>query len=107
MAAARISLAGDRPAVLELGLYQGPGAAGRAAAQRIDRQHQLVAGFDGFGGHAVPGEDARRGTFQVPNRAGAVFSLDFDENEAVRAGITEFHHGSGELDWVLLIEHRE
>jgi hypothetical protein len=35
----------DRPPVLELGLAHGPGAAGRAAAQRFYRQLELVAGF--------------------------------------------------------------
>jgi hypothetical protein len=43
------SLAGDRPAVLKLGLYQSPRAARRAAAQRVDCQHQLVTGLKRLG----------------------------------------------------------
>src|SRR5262252_10967970 len=49
-------LTADRPSVLELGLNQRPCAARRAAAQRIDRQHQLIAGLEGFGGHPIPRE---------------------------------------------------
>src|SRR5207247_5766505 len=69
-AGGKISLAGDRSAVLELGLYQRPGAAGRAAAQRINRQHQLVTGLERLGRHAVARKDARRRALQIPHCAG-------------------------------------
>src|SRR5215471_6772098 len=44
---------GDRPAVNELDLIHVPGAAGRAAAQRLDGQAQLVAGLERLAGPAV------------------------------------------------------
>src|SRR5437016_7695204 len=103
-----MSLVGvERLAVLELGLGNAPGAARRAAAQRVDFHDQLVARLERLAGHAVAHERARAAAFQVPNRRSAVLALDLQEDEGVRAGEFEFLHGADEFDRVFLIEHCE
>src|ERR1700730_2793080 len=59
----------------EVGLLLRPGAARRAAAQRIDGHLQLVTGLEGLARPAFAHQRARARAFEVPGRGAAVSAL--------------------------------
>src|SRR5712675_761503 len=95
----------DRPSILELGLADVPGAAGRTAAQRLDRHLELVAGLQGLARPSVPHQRARRPAFEAPGLGAAVLLLDDEDDERVRAGELELLHAAFELERIFLIAH--
>src|SRR5262245_26185977 len=97
----------DRLSVLELGLDHGPGAARCTAAQRLDRELQLVAWLKRLARPAVPDQCARSGAFEAPELGAAVLLLDRQDDERVRTGELELLHHAFELDRILVVEHRE
>src|SRR5262245_10815474 len=97
----------DRPAVLELGLADGPGAARGAAAQRLDRHLEFVTRLDALARPAVAHQVAGRAAFQAPGLVAAVRLLDDEDDEGVRTGELELLYDAFELDRIVLIEHRE
>src|SRR5579872_4843369 len=98
---------GDRLAVLELDLVHVPGTAWRAAAQRLDRELELIARLERLRGPAVACQRARAATLEVPRLGLAVLVLDLEDDERMRARILEFLDHAGHLRRMLLIEHRE
>src|SRR5262245_16425902 len=97
----------DRLSVLQLGLAHGPGAARCTAAQRLDRELQLVAWLKRLARPAVADQCARSGAFEAPELGAAVLLLDRQDDERVRTGELELLHHAFELDRILLVEHRE
>src|SRR5215471_4027338 len=105
--AALVSGGDDRPAINELDPVHVPGAAWRAAAQRLDGQAQLVAGFERLAVPTVAGECARAAALEIPSLGVSVLVFDVENNEGVRAGIFVFLDHAGDLLRVLLVKHRE
>src|SRR5216684_3194638 len=103
------TLLGDhnRSSILEFGFAHGPGAAGRAAAQRLDRHLELVAGLERLARPPIPDQRARRPAFEAPGLGGTVLLLGDEDDERVRAGELELLHDAIELDWIVVIEHRK
>src|SRR6266699_3224377 len=96
------SMGRDRPSVLELDLVHVPGAAGRAAAQRVDAEVQLVAGLERLVGPAVTGERTGAAAFEVPVVDSAVLVLDLEDDEGVRARVPEILHDAVDLHRMFL-----
>ncbi len=101
------SAANDRPAAAEGDLLVGPGPARRAAAQRIDRHLDLVAGFEALARPAVADQEARARAFEVPDRCAAVIAPHFQDDEGMRAAEFELLHRAPQLQRVLDIEDRK
>lgn len=101
------SMGRDRLAVLELDLVHVPGTAGRAAAQRVDGELQLVTGLERLVVPTVAGERARAAAFEVPALDGAVLVLDIEDDEGVRARVSEILHDAGDFHRMFLVEHGE
>src|SRR5262249_55701583 len=97
----------DRLSVLQLGLAHGPRAARCTAAQRLDRELELVAWPERLARPAVTDQRARSGAFEAPELSAAVLLLDRQDDERVRTGELELLHHAFELDRILLVEHRE
>src|SRR5215472_743824 len=97
-----LRLGNDRGAVHELDPVHVPGAAGCAAAQRLDGEAQLVAGLERLAVPAVAGERARAAAFQIPRLGIAVLVLDVEDDEGVRARIFELPDHPGDFLRVLL-----
>src|SRR6516162_2691972 len=97
----------NRLPACEARLLLGPGAAGSAAAQRIDGHLELIAGLERLAGPAFAHQRARTCALEMPNRRAAVAPLHLQQDESMRARELELLHGAGELHRVLLIEHRE
>src|SRR6478672_3529500 len=97
----------DRTSVLEFGSAHRPGAARGAAAQRLDRQLQLVAWLQGLARPSVAGQRARSTPFETPELGAAVRLLDLQDDERVRTSELELLHHAFELDRIFLIEHCE
>src|SRR5436305_14316539 len=77
----------DRSTVLETDFSHVPGAAGRAAAQRIDGDLELIAGLDARARPSLPDQKAWGSAFEIPDRTAAVLSLDIQEDGDVRARV--------------------
>src|SRR5262249_41880988 len=92
----------DRAAVLIFDLVYVPGAAGRAAAQRLDREADLVAGFERLARPSIPAQRGRASRLEIPDRGAPVLILHPQQDETVRTGELEFLHGAFELDRVVL-----
>src|SRR6266481_5728438 len=75
----------DRGAVLVSGLACVPDAAGCAAAQRLDRQSQLVTGLECLARPAVPRQAVRAVAFEAPDHWRLVLAFDLQHDERVRA----------------------
>src|SRR6266700_2619066 len=101
------SVGDDRLSGDEVGLLLGPGAARRAAAQRINGHLELVAGLERLARPALADESARARAFKIPDRGAAVSALYLQQDEGMRAGELELGHRALELHRMLLIEHRE
>src|SRR6516164_5834828 len=97
----------DRLSILQLGLSHGPRATRCTAAQRLDRELQLVAWLERLARPAVTDQRARSGAFEAPELSAAVLLLDRQDDERVRTGELELLHHAFELDRILLVEHRE
>src|SRR5262249_46344307 len=97
----------DRVTVLVFDLVDVPGAAGSAAAQRINLELQLITGLQCLAGPSVTDEPAWRAALTAPNLAGAVLLLDFQNDERVRSGVFPLFHDANEIDRMFLIEHGE
>src|SRR6478736_5497854 len=91
----------DRIAVLVLDLVDVPRTAGRTAAERVYAQLKLISRLQGLARPTVADQPARRAAFEIPKLVGAVFVLDVQNDEGVRAGITKFLHRAGQLDRML------
>src|SRR6266849_10909670 len=105
--AASLRLGRDRLTVDELDPVDVPGAARRAATQRLDGQAQLVAGLQRLAGPAVAGKGARAAAFEVPRLGSSILVLDVENDEGVRARIFELLDHPGDFLRVFLVEHRE
>src|SRR6516225_12011631 len=53
----------------------------------------------------IPGHQAWRAAFQIPDGRAAVRPLDLQQKIGVRTGVLELLHGAYEFNWVFLIEH--
>jgi hypothetical protein len=91
------SAARHRPPVAKVDPLAGPGTAGRSAPQRIDRQRDLVAGFEALSRPPVAHQKAGAGTLEGPDRNAAVIAFDLQNNGGVRAGQFELLYRPAEL----------
>src|SRR5262249_57765465 len=80
----------DGLAVNELDLVYVPGAAGRAAAERLDGQTQLITRLERLAGPTVAGEGARAAAFEVPRLGVSILVLDVENDERVWTGVFVF-----------------
>src|SRR5260370_34859232 len=85
--AASLRLGDDRLVVDEFDPVHVPGAAGRAAAQRLDGQVQLVAGVERLAGPTVAGKRAPAAAFEVPTLGVSILVLGVEHDERGRAAI--------------------
>src|SRR5262245_41951904 len=84
----------QRSAVLEFGDAGVPGPARRTTAQRLDGQDDLVAGLKRSTRPPIPGHQAWRAAFQIPDGRAAVRPLDRQQKIGVQTGVLELLHGA-------------
>src|SRR5262249_42885108 len=65
----------------------------------------LVAGLKRLTRPPIPGHQAWRAAFQIPNGRAAVRPLDLQQKIGVRTGVLKLPHGADEFNRVFLIEH--
>src|SRR5262249_27349546 len=76
-------------------------------AQRLDGQDDLVAGLKRLTRPPIPGHQAWRAAFQIPDGRAAVRPLDLQQKIGVRTSELELLHHAFELDRILLVKHGE
>src|SRR5262245_63493046 len=86
---------------------RGPRATRRAAAQWRYRHLDLVTSLETLAGPALARQGAWCCAFEIPDGDAAIWCLDLQHDERVRAGVFELLHDAFEFDLIVLIEHCE
>ena len=84
-----------------------PNTAGRAAAQRLHGDSQLISGLERLARPAVPFEAVSAIAFEIPRHGRRILAGDFQCYERMRVGEFELPNNADQLNRVLPVEHSD